>query len=188
MCAWLKFCYLWIKLFYTHIEQAKKAVDIELMPKQTEATPAEKQKSIVAIDLKIAEEKQKMKASEQLFANGKSILEKSLTSTKVKKDDLLRANALFSIAIENSKVASEKLEQLLDKKNSIEKTSKNKNNARKSNITNEKTSSHSNNTKKSNTTKQITSSHSNNSRKSNTTKQITSSHSNNSRKSNTKKT
>lgn len=56
------------------------------------------------------------KASEQLLANGKSISEKSLTSTKVRKDDLVRANALMSMAIENSKISNEKLDVLIDKK------------------------------------------------------------------------
>lgn len=101
------------------LEATKKSVDNETTTKLLQTTAIEQQRGVTAINIQIAEEEQKIKASDQLLADGKSIFEKSIASTKLNKDDIIRANALMSMAIENKKISNEKLDELTNKKKEI---------------------------------------------------------------------
>lgn len=75
--------------------------------------------NLIDIEKLISAEKCKIEASNTVLQNGQSALEKALSNKQVIKDNVVKANALIKIGLENSKVSQNKPAELVSRKEEI---------------------------------------------------------------------
>lgn len=75
-----------------------------------------KDKRLNCLDTQIAEEDKKGEAALELIALGNANIEATLSSSKINREEILKANMLLGNAIENSKIAENRISKLQGEK------------------------------------------------------------------------
>lgn len=113
------------------IKKAQKAEQEAAKKKSDENAEAVNEcgAKILEIEKLISEEQNKIDAANSVLEEGQRRLQESLNGKKVKKDAVVKANALIKLSIENSSISKKKLAELIQEKNRIlEKLKKKKKN------------------------------------------------------------
>lgn len=101
------------------MEAAKKKSD------ENDAAALRDGAKLLEIEKKISEEQNKMDAATTVLEDGQTALQNSLGNKKVKKDNVVKANALIKMGMENVKISRNKLAELdEEKKKLLEKMKK----------------------------------------------------------------
>lgn len=95
------------------LENTKKVVD------ENTAHVDNLSKELGEIENQIVEQQNKLDAAHSVLSDGQNALQKSLIGKKVKKDDVVKANALIKMSIENASIAKDKLAELNEKRQKI---------------------------------------------------------------------
>lgn len=103
------------------MKKTQKALEEAAKKKSDENASAVNQcgEKILEIDKKIAEETNKVDAANSVIEEGQTVLQNSLAGKKVKKENVVKANALIKLGMENSKISNTKLAELTQEKKKL---------------------------------------------------------------------
>lgn len=120
--------------YQQYLDDQKTAIktnQAQILNQKINHEPENKEQRLRFLDSQIEDEEKKRKAAMDLIAIGNASIEESLSSTRINRQGIQKANMILTSAIENSKSAENRLVKLYDEKRKLYDETKSRNKSAK---------------------------------------------------------